>query len=185
MAYVRAGSAVKSPASIVCRWRCGIRVSPATCASVSPRASRAARSFSPTVAGTANSSAIPAPANSAGSIVRTRRYPHKKGRARQVRARNHSLTLFDFDFALFGPFLQGGAHVRRWRHEPGVHRLAELLGVDLADQLLDRADRGRSYRQARDAEAEQRQCLEPAPAHLAAHAELHRMPDRGADHALE
>jgi hypothetical protein len=26
---------------------------------------------------------------------------------RQVKARNHSSTLFDFDFALFGPFLQG------------------------------------------------------------------------------
>src|SRR5690606_18237711 len=114
-------------------------------------------------------------------LSRTRLIRLKMSHWRQVKARNPLVALFDLDFALFGPFLQGCTQIFRRGFEPPGHRLADFLHVDLADQLLDRADRGRSYRQPRDPEAEQRQRLEPPSAHLAAYAELHRVAGRGRD----
>jgi hypothetical protein len=66
------------------------------------------------------------------------------------------------------PVGQGGAHVFRRRCQPAFHGLADQAQIDAADKLFDRTDRGRRNGQPPDAQAQERQGLEPPPAHFAA-----------------
>src|SRR5690606_4884332 len=178
------------------RWRWEILVSEATSSRVSPAASRALRSRSPTPNSVASSalsafasSSMPVSEILGPSAIPTQQVSAPCCQAQSGRKLRESCGFrrrsVDFEPVLLGPAAQGLAHVGRRLGNPLPHLCANCLKIDPANQLLDRPDGGRGDRQAPDAEPEQRQRFQPPPAHLAANSDVDRETPRLVEHPGE